>query len=361
MVAELAADAVAPSTSDNRVTATARFDAFVRAYGIAIPATGISDQDLALYIAYLYEEPTITSSGTIDQYICQGVRIWHHARGLPYRAVGERMPFVQYTLNGAHRRLAASTGSRRKLPLTIEILRRLHAHLDVANPLHVCWWAAATTSFFLLLRKAHIAPAAHRHSDPPSPSPSTRRLPPAPAAVIRHQDLTYDATANRMWVQLNATKTRQPGSGRFELRLPLPAVPNDALCPTTALWDHLRSKGARRPPSEPLFTWLDASGTCRQLTHQLYVSLLKQFLRAVGIEPDQYSGHSFRRGGATFAFSQAGLPQLYIRAMGDWLSDAFLLYCGAQESLRITGANAMAAAVSNAAAAYCAANPQLAR
>ena len=35
--------------------------------------------------------------------------------------------------------------------------------------------------------------------------------------------------------------------------------------------------------------------------------------------------HSFRRGGATFAF-RAGAPSEFIKAQGDWMSDAFLVY-----------------------------------
>jgi len=99
-------------------------------------------------------------------------------------------------------------------------------------------------------------------------------------------------------------------------------------------------------------------GSTHQLTHGMFVNTLKQFLRQIGIDPDQYSGHSFRRGGATFAFSCAGLPQLYLRAMGDWLSNAFLLYCEAQECIRVAGAEAVAAAVIDSQAAYAAANPQ---
>ena len=38
-----------------------------------------------------------------------------------------------------------------------------------------------------------------------------------------------------------------------------------------------------------------------------------------------YTGHSFRRGGATFAF-RCGVPASLIKLQGDWHSDTYLLY-----------------------------------
>ena len=39
----------------------------------------------------------------------------------------------------------------------------------------------------------------------------------------------------------------------------------------------------------------------------------------------RFSGHSLRRGGATFAF-QCGIPSELIKLQGDWRSDAYMLY-----------------------------------
>ena len=45
----------------------------------------------------------------------------------------------------------------------------------------------------------------------------------------------------------------------------------------------------------------------------------------VGSDPDTVSGHSFRRGGATFA-ALAGVPAELIKLQGDWRSSAYELY-----------------------------------
>ena len=45
----------------------------------------------------------------------------------------------------------------------------------------------------------------------------------------------------------------------------------------------------------------------------------------LNLDTKLYSPHSFRRGGATFAF-QAGAHPLVIKCLGDWSSDAYLIY-----------------------------------
>ena len=53
--------------------------------------------------------------------------------------------------------------------------------------------------------------------------------------------------------------------------------------------------------------------------------MLRIFLYQLCLDASQYAGHSFRRGGASFAH-QAGLPVDMIKLLGDWKSDAVLLY-----------------------------------
>ena len=45
----------------------------------------------------------------------------------------------------------------------------------------------------------------------------------------------------------------------------------------------------------------------------------------LSLDPADFSGHSLRRGGATFAF-QCGIPSELIKLQGDWRSDAYMLY-----------------------------------
>jgi hypothetical protein len=61
------------------------------------------------------------------------------------------------------------------------------------------------------------------------------------------------------------------------------------------------------------------------LTHYVFVGGLKHCLRAIGVDASLYSRHSFRRGGATYAH-RLGVDPMLIKRMGDWRSDAYMLY-----------------------------------
>ena len=61
------------------------------------------------------------------------------------------------------------------------------------------------------------------------------------------------------------------------------------------------------------------------LTHSTFISALKKTLPACGFDPSQYSGHSYRRGGASHAFV-CKVPDAMIKLHGDWKSNAYLRY-----------------------------------
>ncbi|CAC5425464.1 unnamed protein product [Mytilus coruscus] len=67
------------------------------------------------------------------------------------------------------------------------------------------------------------------------------------------------------------------------------------------------------------------NGRLTPLTYSKFLSRLKHSLSHIGINPDQYSGHSLRRGGASFAL-ECGIPTELIHSQGDWKSDAYKRY-----------------------------------
>jgi hypothetical protein len=48
-------------------------------------------------------------------------------------------------------------------------------------------------------------------------------------------------------------------------------------------------------------------------------------IKLIGENPDEFSTHSFRRGGASWAFT-AEVPTELIQLYGDWRSDAYKKY-----------------------------------
>ena len=55
------------------------------------------------------------------------------------------------------------------------------------------------------------------------------------------------------------------------------------------------------------------------------VNLAKWMAQASGVPRESAAGHSFRRGGATWAF-QSGVPEVLVQRQGDWRSGAYKEY-----------------------------------
>ena len=61
------------------------------------------------------------------------------------------------------------------------------------------------------------------------------------------------------------------------------------------------------------------------VTYYLFQNVLRKLIKKIGEDPTHYSSHSFRRGGATWAFS-LNIPSGLIQIYGDWSSDAYKTY-----------------------------------
>jgi len=302
-----------------------RFLQFLEEEGIApLGPQGISDRHLRRYIAKLTLSGTIKKYTTIKKYISMGVRRHHEKRSLRWIPVRDR-PRVWAVMQGAKRKFK-DTPSNQKMPLTVEILLRMRQKIFLGDSLDVCWWAAATLSFFCLLRKANVALSSVKKG--------------AELGVLTRESIRQDIDKN-LWLHLTHTKTIQFGERTLDLAIP--NIKGDELCPTAALRTYMEVTKTR-PKTETLFGYYKGAQWV-PLTHSVFVKRLKDLLTEVGEEPGRYAGHSFRRGGATFAYGQAGLGTITIKALGDWVSSAFLLHFEVQAKIRLEGAQAMAAAV----------------
>ncbi len=100
---------------------------------------------------------------------------------------------------------------------------------------------------------------------------------------------------------------------------------SDALCPVRAwLAYELSLTPASRADSDlPAFQLHPAGGA--PVSIPAFGRFLKLVADRLHLDPASFSGHSFRRGGATALF-QAGVPESQIKAHGRWKSDAFRRY-----------------------------------
>ena len=120
------------------------------------PSRGLSDEDLARYIAWITADGAVKSSSTVSNYISMGVRRLHRDLGLPWPRLSGR-PLVANVLQGTRRLLKATTGTAQKLPVTVEMLRRFRPLLNLGDSADLCIWTALLTGFYGLLRKANLA------------------------------------------------------------------------------------------------------------------------------------------------------------------------------------------------------------
>ena len=213
-------------------------------------------------------------------------------------------------LKGTKRVLGAA--HRQKLPITPAILRQLFKQIDFTLPLEVTFWAACLVAFFSFFRKSNLLVKSITSFD------SNLHL------------CRRDATFSEDGVTLAVRWSKTIQYRQRVLHIPLPRIPGSPLCPAQTLILALRL--CNSPPSAPLFTYPTRTGWL-PLTVQVFQDKLHKYLRQLNINPSDYSGHSFRRGGASFAL-ECGLPSEVIKAQGDWASNAYENYINPSWEMR---------------------------
>ena len=273
---------------------------------------------VCLYVTKLAET---CSYRTIKTYL-NGVRILHLEAGLTNPLPS--MFNLERTLRGIKRSKGDITPNR-KMAVTPDILSRIIQRLDLFHPGNLAFVATMLVAFFGFFRKANVCPT-HLGTNPVTEQSPVRRC-----------DFEFADDMQLVWVNLRRTKTIQ--FGQRTLRLPLPAIPGSSLCPVTAL--HRLFSAVPSSPEDFAFSFPDASGRLTHFTHKNFVNQFKDSLFRIGVDPARYAGHSFRRGGATFAF-QCGATPAQIKEQGDWKSSSYLLYLEFDDPARARVASLMA-------------------
>ena len=139
-------------------------------------------------------------------------------------------------------------------------------------------------------------------------------------SVIQAADITF---LDREWalrVSIRKSKTNQ-----FKERvhvIMLQGARGHVLDPVVAWNEHV---SVNMPTAtEAAFTYTE-DGIRHSMSHDVLVRATKLLFAAGGGRASEVSGHSYRRGGATFAFL-AGVPDILIQHQGDWQSMAYRMY-----------------------------------
>ena len=204
------------------------------------------------------------------------------------------------SLQGLKRELAGTPNQ--VLPITPEILRKLYQKLDMTKDKDLALWCGFLTTFRCLFRKSNSVPEGRKFD---ASKVLTRKH-----IVLNHQTKT-------VLVYVSWSKTIQFGGK--DIIVPIPHTADPAL----DLYRHLNMLFSRMKVSDsaPAFSYDHNSF----ITYKSFTDGLKSLLKKCSIDPSKYSGHSFRRGGATYLHSLGGTG-LQIQASGDWSTLTFLRY-----------------------------------
>ena len=275
-----------------------------------------STKTLVRYIIFLARNHVPSS---VRQYL-NVIRLLHIEQGLP-NPLEDNFP-VRSVLKGVDR--LRGSPPKRKLPITPELLIAFHGMLDMANDFDFVFFCACLIAFFTFFRKSTLLSQSLKVHD------KNRNLCRSDARIC----------AEGAVIKVKHSKTIQ----LHERELSVPLAPaGGILCPVKAVV-RLLVRYRSLPGDAPLFSYI-SRGKHQCLSHIEFVKKLKSLVSRCGLNEKDYSGHSFRRAGCTFAW-QNGVSAQHIMAQGDWKSDCWLKYVDISMSDRWTAAQTIASSVS---------------
>ena len=257
----------------------------------------ISSEMLCLYVQFLSR--SLSSPQSIRNYV-SGLKTVHNLFDLPFPSCSTL--HVRLTFKGLDK--CMSHVPNRAAPMSPKILLKISQHVQFDDTEHVVIWSLFLFMFFLFSRKSQFL----------AMSPKDPHI----DKLVKRRDI--EVVDGVLQVSLLWTKTRQ--SGGEPLRIPLLPISNSILCPVRAYFNMIRLIPV--PDHIPAFVNPGPSGPTPVL-YGTFHRVLRELIDKVGLNPAAFSSHSFRRGGASYAFS-TGVRGELIQQHGDWKSDAYKVY-----------------------------------
>ena len=271
----VSAAAYAGSTLATRRSQWRVYLRFCSAFGLVpIPATNRT------VIRFLIHLSTYCKYSTIINYL-SAINVLHRHFG--HHVTFQDVFAVKLIVRGLRRTLGDA--QEQKLPITPEILLRLRSELLADRDSG--FWAAMLIGSYSFFRKSNLV---HRSATDYDPSKTLSRE----DVIIRPWGLVICV----QWSKTIHFKQRK-------LLIPMVRLPSThPLCPVQAYERHIRLLPA--PPSSPAFLHFH-SDRATPSTHSVFTAKLRKSLGLAGFKASAYFGHSFLRGGATYAF-RCGAP-----------------------------------------------------
>jgi hypothetical protein len=296
-VVDLQANALAESTRGKYEMYEVYWVRFLLVFGLMAFMCNPSEGELMLYVAWLARS---AQYGAVKNYV-QGLQRFLKARGW----VGHMSDHwgLQQVLAGLRRRASAVV---RKLPITPYVLAQVSGVICTTSDEEVMIFAAMLVAFGAFLRKANVCAA----------SASIAHV---QRALVR-RDVVVDLANYCLHVTLRFRKNAQYGEAVHKVVV---AGSRGHILDPVAWW----CEYTRRVPAadaDAAFGYR-VEGRYVSLVHSGFVQWVKTLITRAGLDAAGYSGHSFRRGAATFSFL-VGLPDFLIKEMGAWRSQVYQVY-----------------------------------
>ena len=287
--------AYAPGTNANFKTQWKAYLLFCLYFGLhPLPSTVST---ICRYIVFLCH--SLSTYQSLKNYL-NGVRVLHLCHDYEFILLSNFE--VRLVLQYAKRHLRSAPFA--KLPIEPWMLLKIRTLIDLSSSRGAALWCSLLIAFFGFLRKSNLVPT------------STGSF--SPARHLSRGNITR--TDYGLLLSLTWTKTIQ-----FQdrvLQVPICSLPGSALDPVFA-FNHMCAI-TPAPIDSPAFVYASNSQLA-SFTHASFVSELRSLLLRIGLNPSLYGGHSFRRGGCSFAF-RSQVPTELLKSHGDWRSACYLRY-----------------------------------
>ena len=250
-----------------------------------------------MYVAYLHNRNL--KSSTVKVYLA-AVRNLHVTEGYGNPLEGclrVKQAVRALEINGE--------APKQKMAITLDIMSKIHGLIQFQNFDQLLFWAAMTLAHFGCLRCAEFT--------------VPNQLAFNPSIHLNLNDIVFHnlSTGEKFFtIQIKRSKTDRKNLG-FTIYIGCSGHQVCGYCAMHAYYFKHSQKGK----TGPLFQF---SNGC-VMTRALFVQQTKMYLSLLGFNSSQYSGHSFRSGGATTA-AAAGLLDWEIKLLGRWTSDAYRRY-----------------------------------
>ena len=252
------------------------------------------------------------------KHLYSSVKFLHEALNFPFP---ENNFQLDTTIQGLKRRLA--NVPFQVLPLSPQVLRKMFQHINLNDPEDRALWASYLIALYCLLRKSNVVPESAKFD---------------PRKVLVRRNIHVDLANNMVYLYIGFGKTNQFG-GRDTI-IPIPGNSDPALDPVRNL--HAALSLCDSGPNTPAFSYEPG----RFITYNKFTHRLKELLKKSGFNADLFSGHSFRRGGATFLHACGGTA-LMVQSSGDWSSQCFTRYLYLSECERLKAQSLISRGISN--------------